>query len=191
MLGKDKFHSEEKRYGYKRRTKRAFILFEQKGKPDPIKFYFFAILFLLLGILASIFEQQRAEELRFINPIAINVNLVGATCSGQSGKQRPHMFRTYVYSPQQAGSYKTYDSIEYASVLDCKADLSNASAIFPRTHVWYDQSTPWDARWTLEEPSPLVPFWCCLPIVGIILFFGLWEQRRLNRYRGNNNASRG
>jgi hypothetical protein len=171
----------------KYRIKHVDTWLEPRGKPDPIKIYFFVILFLLLGVLGALFNQHQIKESRLLKPTTINVKFVEANCQGQSSSGKhvksPHMFKTYVYSPTQSTgrslTYKAYDSIPYASKSDCEADLQNANTIYPRTQVWYDQDALWDARWTLDEPSPIRVFWYFSIVAGALFIFGLLEHRRM------------
>jgi hypothetical protein len=171
----------------KYRIKNADTWFDQKRKPDPIKFYFFAMLFLLLGVFGARFNQHQIEESRLKKPATINVKFVEASCYGQSGRKRPLMFKTYIYSLTQSGgreqTYKAYDSIQYASKSDCEIYLQNANTIFPRTHTWYDQDAPWNARWTLDEPSPVRVFWYSSIPASVLFIFGLFQHRKMKQHR--------
>lgn len=190
MQDKDKLHAGARSYGYKRRGKRPLFSFEWKGKPDPVKYYFFAMLFLALGVGFYFFDLQRKEELRLTNPATANVKLIEARCLGPSGKVRLHMFKTYVYTSKPSGGiYKAYDSVEYASPSECASDLPNASSIFPHTFVWYDPGAPWDARWSLDEPSSTPILWAALAFAGFFIFLGLLDFRKVRRNR--NHDSRG
>ena len=191
MQGKEKWHPEEKEYGHKRRKKKVLSLFESKGKPDPYRFYFAAMIFLVIGIVANLHFLHLNEELRLKNPNTINVKLVESNCYGQSssGKhvQGPHMFNTYVYSPKQDNgreeTYKISDSVSYASESKCKVDLENATSLLLRSHVWYEPASPWKARWTLDERSPNPLLWFTSALSLLLFVFGFLSHRK--KYRDN------
>lgn len=160
-------------------------LIEAGSQRDPAGFYFSALLLFVLGIFGQNFLQYHHEESRLKNPVAIEVKLVGAQCYQSVKKHGPHMMKTYAYSPGPPQGprteYTTYDTVPFETVSDCEIRLKYASAVSPRTHIWYDPATPSMARWELEKSSPILLIWWTSALSCLLLLMGIFFHRRLKK----------
>jgi hypothetical protein len=160
-------------------------LIEAGSQPDPAGFYFSAFLLFVLGIFGQHFLQYHREESSLKNPVAIEVELVGAQCYQSVKKHGPHMMRTYAYSPGPLQGprteYKAYDTVPFETVSDCELRLKYAGVVSPRTRIWYDPAMPSKARWELEKSSPILLIWWTSALSGLLLLTGIFFHRRLKK----------
>ncbi len=167
----------------KRRLTRYAV---DQRRPDPLTYYFFALLFLALGVLGHFYNRHQIAEQRLQAPRLIAVSFVEAVCQGPVPRRTEGMHKTYVYTvPQDNGRlqpYRIVDLVWYPTKSACEADLPRADAIHPRTQAWYDAASPWNARWTLEEPSSIsAGVWVAAAIGVCLLGLGWREQGRRQR----------
>jgi hypothetical protein len=147
----------------------------QRRRSSPGWSFAMAVFWLLLGIKAYHFQQDKIANERLQSPAQTEVQFVSATCRFKSGRNSPvFLSKTYTYqTPPRTQTYEVEDLIRYPSMAQCEADLPKAHTFSPRQMVWFDQSQHAKARWDLVEASPAVIFWFTGIGIFILLVLGV------------------
>jgi len=150
-----------------------------------------AAIWLTFGVWMYLDQEDSIAARRLQDATSTEPAFLRASCHRNTYRSGPRAFltKTYAYVPSPPGGprswYAVDDRIAFQSLAACEAEVGLASSKFRRSHVWYDRSSPWKARWDLDEPSSSPILW----FFGASAVVMLWPAMASLRRRAGVKAS--
>jgi hypothetical protein len=153
--------------------------------------------FILMGIIAFVFEEKQAEERRLVEPIQTEAVLIEIKCStnkrqnSSSNAQVPYLYLDYQYTTS-LGNYTAHFGIYLNSQKDCEKMTALTKEKMSKKVVWYERFKHSKYAFNLEKPNTTWFTKICLFLAAFFWLFGIfwnWLWRDGNEVFKSKNTS--